>query len=191
MDTSDLRAVAAECADYLAPMAGEDWTARIPGLEWTVAQAVAHISDGLLWYATDFVAGPAELSTMDLAVRPTTAPADLVRTLSTFAEVLARALDGGTPEDRGWHNAGLPDVSGFVAMACDELLVHTGDAATGLAHPFTPSASLVDRTVRRLFPEAPEGYEPWATLLWANGRGPLGGMARRDKWKWHCAPLVD
>lgn len=58
MDTSDLRAVAAECADYLTSVADEDWTVRIPGLEWTAAQAVAHISDGLLWYATDFVAGP-------------------------------------------------------------------------------------------------------------------------------------
>jgi hypothetical protein len=158
-------------------------------MEWTVGQAVAHICDGLLWYATDFVAGPVELTTMDLAVRPTTPPPDLVRTLAMAAEVLARTLDGGAPGDRGWHNAGLPDVSGFVGMACDELLVHTGDAATGLDLPFTPSAALADRTLRRLFPEAPRGHEPWATLLWANGRRPLGGMPRREKWTWRCAPL--
>jgi hypothetical protein len=158
-------------------------------MEWTVAQAVAHICDGLLWYATDFVAGPVELTTMDLAVRPTTPPPDLVRTLTMAAEVLARTLDGGAPGDRGWHNAGLPDVSGFVGMACDELLVHTDDAATGLNLPFTPPAALADRIVHRLFPEAPEGHEPWATLLWANGRRPLGGMPRREKWTWRCAPL--
>ena len=124
-------------------------------------------------------------------MRVTSPPADLVRTLATYAEVPARALDGGAPEDRGRHDACLPDASGFVAMACDEPLVHTGDAATGLNHPFVPSAELVDRTVRRLFPEAPEGHEPWATLLWANGRAPLGETPRREKWTWHCTPLVD
>ncbi len=191
MDTSDLRAVAGECAEYLDSTVAADWTTPIPDMEWTVAQAVAHVCDTVLWYATDFVAGPVELSTMDLAVRPTAPPAELVRTLRTFTEVLARALDGGAPGDRGWHDFGSPDVSGVVGMACDELLVHTGDAASGLGTPFTPSPLLVRRTVHRLFPEAPPGHEPWATLLWANGRVPLGGTPRREKWTWRCAPLDD
>lgn len=58
MDTSDLRTAAAECAEYLASTVTADWTVPIPDMEWTVAQAVAHLSDTLLWYATDFVAGP-------------------------------------------------------------------------------------------------------------------------------------
>jgi hypothetical protein len=132
MDTGDLRATAAECASYLRASTSADWTVPIHGMPWTVGQAVAHICDGLLWHATDFVAGTAELSTMDLAVRPSTPPSDLVRTLETFAEVLARALDGAAPGDRGLHSAGLPDPSGFAGMACDELLVHTMDAAAGL-----------------------------------------------------------
>jgi uncharacterized protein (TIGR03083 family) len=158
-------------------------------LDWTVGQTVAHVSDTLLWYATDFVAGPFELSTVDVAVRPLSPPADLVRTLSTFAEVLARALDGGAAGDRGWHPWGLSDVSGFAGMACDELLVHTWDAASGLGRPFTPPPALAGRTLRRLFPEAPTGSDPWATLLWANGRMALGELPRRGKWKWRCTPL--
>jgi uncharacterized protein (TIGR03083 family) len=189
VDTTDLRAVAAECADFLGSATGSDWTAPVPGMEWTVARAVAHTSDCLLWYAADFVAGPVELTSMDLAVRPSASPAALVRTLTMAAEVLARTVDGSAPGDRGWHDFGSPDASGVVGMACDELLVHTGDAASGLGLAFTPSAALVDRTVQRLFPEAPAGFEPWATLLWANGRVPLGGTPRREKWTWRCAPL--
>ncbi|MCS7482567.1 maleylpyruvate isomerase N-terminal domain-containing protein [Umezawaea endophytica] len=189
MDTTDLRAAAAECAAFLDTTTAADWTTPIPGMEWTAAKAVAHISDCLLWYAADFVAGTAELTTMDLAVRPSSSPSELVRTLRMAAEVLARTLGGSAPGDRGWHDFGSPDASGVVAMACDELLVHTGDAAAGLGVAFTPSDALVERTVRRLFPEAPEGHEPWPTLLWANGRVPLGGTPRREKWTWHCAPL--
>jgi hypothetical protein len=55
-----------------------DWRRRIPDLEWTVAETVAHIAEGLLWYATDPAADPRELSTMDLRVRPDTAPLALL-----------------------------------------------------------------------------------------------------------------
>ncbi|MFD9733709.1 maleylpyruvate isomerase N-terminal domain-containing protein [Umezawaea sp. NPDC059074] len=189
MDTSDLRTTAAECATYLDGVASLDWTAPVQDLGWTAASTVTHICDGLLWYATDFVAGPAELSTMDLAVRPTTSPSLLVRTLSMAAETLARVLDAGTPADRGWHPFGLSDASGFAAMACDELLVHTADTATALGRPFTPPATQVARTLHRLFPDAPTGFAPWPTLLWANGRAPLGDVPRREKWTWRCAPL--
>jgi hypothetical protein len=154
-----------------------------------VGQAVAHICDDLLWYATDFVAGPVELSTTDLAVRPSAPPSDLVRTLETFAAVLARSLDGAAPGDRGRHSADLPDASGFAGMACDEPLVHTMDAAPGLGRPFRPSARLAASTLNRLFPEASTGHDPVTTLLWANGRVPLGDLPRRTEWQWHCAPL--
>jgi uncharacterized protein (TIGR03083 family) len=184
MDSSDVTAATAECSAYLRTAVEADWSVSIPGMDWTIGQAVAHICDGLIWYATDFAAGPVELSTTDLAVRPTTAPADLVRTLETFADVLVRVLDTAAPDARGWHPAGLPDASGFAGMACDELLVHTADAAAGLGHPFEPSSGLAERTVRRLFPEAPEDQDPWATLLWANGRRELGDLPRRTKWQW-------
>ncbi|PRY42696.1 maleylpyruvate isomerase N-terminal domain-containing protein [Umezawaea tangerina] len=190
MDTTDLRAAASECATHLGALVAADWTTPIPDMEWTVAQAVAHVCDTVLWYATDFAAGPTELSTMDLAVRPSTPPSDLVRTLTTFTEVLARTVDGSRPGDRGWHDAGSPDASGVIAMATDELLIHTADAATGLATPFTPSPALASKVLARLFPEAPPGHAPWATLLWANGRQALGDVPRRGKWQWHCAPLT-
>jgi uncharacterized protein (TIGR03083 family) len=185
-----LRAVG-ECQVFLAAAADQDWTRPIPGMEWTVAEAVAHVPEGLLWYATDLAAGPRELSAMDLRVRPETPPPDLVAALGSYATVLARVIDGAAPGARGWHPYGIADACGFAAMACDELLVHTGDAARGLGLVFIPSAALAGATLRRLFPWAPADADPWQALLWANGRVDLPGQERQTGWRWHCAPLAE
>jgi uncharacterized protein (TIGR03083 family) len=169
----------------------QDWTRAVPDLDWTVAETAAHMVESVLWYATDLAAGERELSTMDLRVRPETPPADLVATVGAFATVLARVVDGAPPGTRGWHPYGLADASGFAAMACDELLVHTADAARGLGVPFAPPAELAAATLARLFPWAPAGVEPWPALLWANGRLDLPGQPRQVDWRWHCAPLEE
>ena len=54
----------------------------------------------------------------------------------------------------------------------------------------------VDRDwTRRLphldFPWAPADADPWAALLWANGRIDLPGQQRQVDWRWHCAPLEE
>jgi uncharacterized protein (TIGR03083 family) len=189
MDGSTVLRAAGECHGLLAAAVDRDWSARVPGMEWTVAETVSHVCTTLLWYSTDFCAGPSEVSTMDMRVRAESAPADLVATLRSFSTVLARVLDGAEPEALGWHPFGIADRSGFAAMACDELLVHTADAGNGLGLPFTPSPELSEATLRRLFPWAPTGTDPWRTLLWANGREDLPGLDRQTGWRWHCAPL--
>jgi hypothetical protein len=108
-------------------------------------------------------------------------------------------------------------------MACDEIMVHTYDAGTGLGESFRPDPRLTGRLLRRLSPgsvrvptraptwalvrvptraptwalvrvptRAPvRGPDPWATLLWANGRVDLPGRPRQMSWRWHCAPLAE
>jgi hypothetical protein len=73
-------------------------------------------------------------------------------------------------------------------MACDELLVHTHDAARGLELPFAPPPALARATLERLFPWAPPDTDPRLALLWANGRIDLPGQPRQVDWRWHCAP---
>ncbi|GLZ42993.1 maleylpyruvate isomerase N-terminal domain-containing protein [Actinokineospora sp. NBRC 105648] len=191
MDGAILFSVATESLDFLHANVGADWSAPVPGLELTVAGVVAHISDCLLWYGTDLAAGPPELSTSDVRVRPDSPPADLVRTLGTAARVLAAVVGSSPPAARGWHPWGLADPTGFAGMACDEILVHTRDAAVGLGVEFTPDRAHARATLDRLFPWAPPGDDPWQTLLWANGRVELPGRERLTDWRWHCAPLSE
>ncbi len=142
-----LRAVD-ECESVLGPAVDRDWTRQAANVDWSVAKTVAHIAESLLWYASDMAAGPAELSSMDLTVPVDKAPAELLRTVRTFGVVLARVLDAAAPEDRGWHPFGLPDASGFAGSACDEIVIHTADAAAGLGLDFAPSADLALYTAR-------------------------------------------
>ncbi|XVV02268.1 maleylpyruvate isomerase family mycothiol-dependent enzyme [Actinosynnema sp. CA-248983] len=189
MDAVDLARAGVVATALLDEVVDRDWTVGIPGMTWTVAQAVAHIGDSLLWYATDMAAGPRELTTAEVAVRPATPPDDLVATLRAFGSVLVSVLTTTPPDARGWHPWGMADPAGFAAMGSVELLVHTHDAARGLGVPFEPPADLAARVLRRLFPESPVDTDPWQTLLWATGRQPLGELPRRGKWRWHSAPL--
>jgi len=125
---------------------------------------------------------------MDPQMRDISQP-DRILTFEAMANALGHVVDGTPPGTRGFHPFGMADASGFAAMGCDEMLVHTDDAARGLGTTFRPDDELAERTLRRLFPWAPEGDDPWATLRWANGRQSLGGKPRLEHWWWHCAPL--
>lgn len=187
----DIRAVAAACHGFLDAVAGADWTAAVPGLDFTVASVVAHAANGPLWYAVDLWGGPGDDAAFDLAVRAGAPNAALLVSLRSAAQVCAASVDAAPAGLRGFHPAGAADPSGFAAMACDELLVHTSDAARGLGLRFAPGPELAGRVLARLFPWHDRGDDAWQTLLWANGRIDLPGRPNQAGWVWHCAPLAE
>jgi hypothetical protein len=189
LNGTDILSAAAGSGVFLRQFVNSDWSVPVPGLDWTVAQAVAHAAIGNLWYAFDLAAAGEELHTLDLRTQDNASPLDLVLTLESAAAAVSHVVDCSTPGARGYHPHGLSDASGFAAMACDEMLVHTHDAATGIGVSFIADDSLCEKVLRRLFPWAPSETDAWDTLLWANGRMPLGNRARLDRWRWHCAPL--
>jgi uncharacterized protein (TIGR03083 family) len=197
MNGSDVLAAAAASRDLLEPAVAADWSAPVPGLDFTVASVVAHAANGVLWYALDIWGGPGDDAAFDLKVEQDAANPALLVSLSAAAHACAASVDAAPPTTRGFHYMGAADPSGFAAMACDELLVHTDDAARGLGVPFAPDPALAGRVLARLFPwharDAGVGAadDPWRLLLWANGRIDLPGRPSQANWRWHCAPLSD
>jgi hypothetical protein len=170
-------------------VASGDWEQRAGALTWSCRHTLAHAVDCVYWYASNLV----RRSTVDAGspdVDDATALPQLVDSLRSGGALLALAVDTADGDARGFHPYGMADASGFAAMGCDEVLVHGHDIARGLGVTrYEPPVDTVERTLRRLFPWAPEDADPWTALLWANGRVALGDRPPERKWLWHCAPL--
>jgi uncharacterized protein (TIGR03083 family) len=191
--TGDDVLVAAELVERtLEAHQGADWSAQVPGLEFSVAAAVAHVAGVLLWYAADLWSGR-EDAPFDVAVRASAPNDRLVTSVTASARALAAGIDAAPADTRGFHPFGSPDPGGFAAMACDELLVHGDDAARGLGAVFSPDRRLAEEILGRLFPwhALAMADDPWEVLLWANGRRELEGRDVQARWRWHTAPLAE
>lgn len=184
-----VRRTAETCVSFLRNQLGKDWTQPIPDLELTVVEVVAHIAETCLWYAIDLAAAGAALQPVEHRVASEGDPADVLDTLRTYADVVAAVVETTTSSVRGFHPMGAADPSGFAAMACDELLIHTDDAARGLRVNFDVGPDLAEPVLHRLFPWVTDVTDPWHQLQWANGRIELAGAPRLSGWAWHCAPL--
>ena len=193
----DVRHVIQLCAEALEPLVDRDWSVPPADLEWTAEETLNHLVGVQLFYTTQlstraeglplFMFGPIMPSPR---AEEMTRPALLVAGLRTAAAMLADAVAAAPPEARGFHRRGRADRSGFGAMGCDEMLVHTHDIVTALGGSFRPPDEVSAMVVRRLFPWVPEDSDPWQTLLWCNGRTALSDRPRLGSdWTWHCAPL--
>ncbi|MCP3879971.1 MAG: hypothetical protein GY701_16500 [Sulfitobacter sp.] len=186
-----LRRTAAECTEFLRGTVDADWVVDVPDLDMTVASVVAHAAEGCLWYAIDLAAGGNDLEPVEHRVKTDVANIDLVNTISAYGRVVAAVIEASPVEARGFHPMGAADRTGFAAMACDELLIHTDDAARGLGLRFRPDDDLAAAVLARLFPWVRGNENPWSLLRWANGRIELGDRKRLSDWAWHCAPLEE
>ncbi len=188
----DVVDAAEACHSTLRGAVGGDWNVRAGDLDWSVARTIEHVTNANLRYAMHFASraeGPLpRVRQHDERLGPD----KLLALVRAAAATLAETTRSAPGDARGFHPAGMADAEGFLAMGCDEILVHTYDAASGLAVAFEPSGDLCARVVTRLFPWAPADEDPWTTLLWANGRVALGQRARLSAdWYWHCAPLAE
>ncbi|MEE1756176.1 DinB family protein [Streptomyces sp. SP18CS02] len=182
--------------------AGGDWDARAGSLEWSCWETVEHLADDLFAYAAQLgpeappldrevpfswrarrPGGPANVTFADRE----SGAAGLLQVLEACGAMLTAMVRATPPEVRAHHVFGPSDAEGFAAMGVVETLVHTHDVAEGLGVPWTPPAGLCRRVLVRLFPDAPRETDPWATLLWATGRGGLPGRERLTTWRWHGA----
>lgn len=194
----DLRAVADACAHALRPRLDRDWSVRAGTLEWSCHFTLLHAGRALFSYASSLSGRWVQPTTFRIASIENrsddqeASPSTLLDFMQSCAAMLADVCTGTPPDARAYHMAGTADRSGFLAMGCDELLVHTDDILRGFGHSFDPPRERVASVLARLFPWAPRDTDPWETLRWANGRTDLPGLpSPGEDWLWHCAPLSE
>lgn len=190
LTADDILEAAAASHQALEPFVARDWSVQAGDLDWDVRRTVAHVCDAAEWYAAHLALQSPRRLRFDLRPHPDASNADLLDVLDAAAATLAAVARAAPPGARAYHNHGMADMTGFLAMGCDEILVHGWDAVRGFGADFTPPAELAERVLRRLFPWAPTNESPWLALLWANGRADLPSRVRTGPdWSWHCAPL--
>jgi hypothetical protein len=186
----DLLEAAAASHQALEPFVARDWSVQAGDLDWDVRRIVAHICDAAGWYAAHLALQSPRRLRFDFRAHPDSSNAELLDVLEAAAATLAAVARAAPPGARAYHNHGITDTTGFLAMGCDEILVHTWDAVRGFEAELVPPAELAKRVLRRLFPLAPSTDPPWKALLWANGRADLPSRMRLGPdWAWHCATL--
>lgn len=170
----DLLEAAAACRSVLEPLVEHDWAVTAGDLSWDVRTTITHVCDAVGWYAAHLAAQSRGRLRFDFHAHDNASNAELLDVLDAAAATLAQVARAARAGARAYHNTGMADTCGFLAMGCDETLVHDWDAIRGLGGEFVAPADLAARVLGRLFPWAPTDTPPWQTLLWANGRVDLG-----------------
>ena len=191
--TNDLTEIADWAAERWSALPTDRWDATDATVAWTPRRTLDHLVDAMLLYCAYVATRARSRVSPPRYGDPSSAPAALVDAFRSGAVILTRLLDGFRDDERAHHPSGMADRSGWIGMACTEILVHTDDA-TGAA---VTSASalpiaLVDAVVDRVLPWAPREATGWERLMWATGRAPLGGRPPASPdWWWQSAPLAE
>lgn len=186
----DLLETVDHCVAGVSPAAATEWSAPVPGLDWDVRATFEHLIDVLGFYTLHLVSGSRQQLRIDVRCHARLPNDEMLQILVTEGRGLATAAQLLDPSTQVFHFHGTTDVSGIVALACGELLVHGDDAARGLGMTLRPRPDLAEKVLERLFPVAPRTTEPWSTLLWATGRGTLPGHPDvGPDWTYRTAPL--
>jgi hypothetical protein len=181
-------AAADEVLPLLEKGLDQDWSRPAGDTAWSARTMLDHIVLGVVGYAGLLIARPTDRY---IALRTGNAPeagaAECLQSIKIAATLLAQTVGATPAEARAHHSWGTSDRTGFAAMGAVEILVHAHDIARTLGFAWTPPDDLAAQAVERLFPNAPAGHAPGATLLWACGRIALPGAVQlpREGWQWY------
>jgi hypothetical protein len=165
-----VEAAAAAVVAVLRPGVDADWSVRAGDLEWSVDRTVTHMTGAVGKYALYL----SSRSTRYIAVRVVPSEDATRQERLEAIEGCAAALAGvaGTaPQDaHGFHVTGMRSAGQFLAMACNELLVHIYDVTSGLGLPYQPPEELCRLVIETCFPGQHEQRPAWPFLVWLSGR---------------------
>ena len=116
---------------------------------------------------------------------------DLLHALAIGAAMLAAIARATPAEARAFHRMGMADAEGFLAMAGEEMTIHTWDICAGFGDEFSVPDEIAGPIAGRIFPWAPVGCSAWQAQLWCSDRIELEGRGRIGRWGWHAAPIAE
>ncbi len=177
----EVRAAAAVCREALSVLVGLDWSVQAGELDWSCRQTLEHIPNTQMFYASQLALAAEERLPRARGGEDQLTVPDLLLTVEVNAAILEHVIRAAPASTRAFHPAGMADPSGFAAMGCDEILIHTSDITAGFGIDFQPPEDLCSRVLPRLFPWAPTDIAHWDSLLWANGRVTLPGLGPQDE----------
>src|SRR5688500_15044744 len=136
---------------------GKDWSVPAGPLDWSCRETVDHVCVALGSYCGRMAVGAREPYPPFRLENPQASIEALVTSVWTGASILA-AIVRSTPTDaRVYHVMGMADPEGFLAMAIEEMLIHTWDICQGFGEEFTAPEEFAEAVVARIFPWAPTG----------------------------------
>lgn len=193
IDAADVVTTRGLVLAFLTPLAERDWAAPIPDLEWDCETTLRHMISAQSIYAAHLATRAKQRLPLSRAVDPGLGIEALLENLRAQVAILAAVIRDAPPEARAWHNSNMTDPSGYCAMSCDELLVHTWDIGRGLGESFELPVAVCARVVPRLFPMwMPIDADPRDAFLWCNGRIALPDLPRQSEdWGWWSRPLEE
>jgi hypothetical protein len=177
--------------DTLNPVASLDWSITAGPLTWTCRQTLDHISDALVFYCGQLAGQRSEGFRRIRNSDPRASISDLITAVETGSYMLGAIANGVGPDARGWHRMGISDPEGFLAMACEEILIHTWDIAQGFGVAMVVPDDLAAAVLARIFPWAPTECTAWEAQLWCSDRIALPGRDKIGKWGWHGTPISE
>ncbi|GAQ62587.1 GNAT family N-acetyltransferase [Streptomyces scabiei] len=186
------------CLAVLGTVVDRDWEGVKAGrLEWSCRGTADHIASDLIAYAGQLAGRPtARYVPFEIDMSECESNADVLEVIQTTGVLLAATVTATPRPVRAFHPYPFraADREGFAAMGVAEVLLHTFDIAEGLGLPASahvPPVGLCESVLARLFPHVRPGDDPWATLLWATGRGELPGRAPVTRWQWRNPLHID
>jgi len=170
----------------------QEWTEPGIATPWTPLRTLDHLVDTLLLYS-GYVARRATARIQPPRNGDPSLPAsELMDAFRLGTVILTAVLDDLEEGQRVFHPSGLADRTGWIGMACTEILVHTFDATRPAPGESRTVNTLCDDVVDRVLPWAPPGFPGWDRLLWATGRAGLGELRPEPAdWWWQSAPLAE
>jgi len=166
-----VEAAAAVVVAALQPGVDADWSVTAGDLEWSVDQTIAHMTGAPAKYALYLSSHSARYVAVRVWPADDATRRERLEAIGACAAALAGVAATAPPDAVGFHVTGMRTAPQFLAMACEELLIHGYDVTCGLGLPYEPPEELCRLVIEHCYPgQAPSQRPAWPFLVWLSGR---------------------